>query len=79
MSLDGLDKILANSPLARERLLHSGRLLAWPSSKTVGVISGDSLRLNTQVIKLLADVWYPQWEGPAMVPIDMVKDQAYKV
>ena len=26
MSLDGLDKILANSPLARERLLHSGRL-----------------------------------------------------
>ena len=73
MSLEGLDTALGNSPLARECLLQTGGLLAWPSSKTVGVISGDSLRLNTQVIKILADVWCPQWEGPAMVPMDTVK------
>ena len=79
MSLDGLDKAIANCPLARERLLHTGRLLAWPSPKTIGVISGDALRMNTQVMKLLADVWCPHWEGPAMVPIDMVKDQACEV
>lgn len=76
MSLDGLATALGNNENVRQRLLKSGRLLSWPSSKTVGVISGDSLRLNVEVMTIVADIWCPQWEGPAMIRIDEVKEQA---
>lgn len=76
MSLDGLATALGNNENVRQRLLKSGRLFSWPNSKTVGVISGDSLRLNVEVMTILADLWCPQWEGPAMVRIDDAKEQA---
>lgn len=76
MSLEGLSTALGNNENVRQRLLKTGRLFSWPSSKTVGVTSGDSLRLNVEVMTILADIWCPQWEGPAMVPIDDAKDQA---
>ena len=72
----GLLQPLATTRMCGSGLLKSGRLLSWPSSKTVGVISGDSLRLNVEVMTIVADIWCPQWEGPAMIRIDEIKEQA---
>ena len=76
MSLEGFAKKLAGDERMREKILKDGTLLAWPSAEMVGVtINVDAQRLNSYLLKLVADFWCPQWESPTMIPLDEVKDQ----
>lgn len=80
MSMEGFAQLLAKHPGAaalREKFLKTGSLISWPSTQTVGVTkSKDAQRINTPLLKLLADFWCPQWSSPAMIPIDSAKNEA---
>ncbi len=74
MSMDGLAKILSNDEMLRSKLLKTDSLVSWPDPKMVGVCKNpDSQRLNLHLLKVVADFWCPQWEGPIMIPIDELK------
>ena len=82
MSLDGLAELIHESPACsalREKLLRHDSLITWPSAALKGVCKNvDSQRLNMSLLKVVADHWCPQWESPAMIPINDVKAQASK-
>lgn len=77
MSLEGFAEELANHAELRARILKTGSLIAWPAPKLVGVCSNPQcLRMNSVLLKKLADFWRPQWTAPAMIPIDEAKAEA---
>lgn len=77
MSLDGLSKVLAQDEVLRSKLLKDDTLIAWPSPQLVGVHSNrDAQRLNSHLLKVVADYWCPQWDTPAMIPVDDAKWEA---
>lgn len=77
MSLEGLHKVLAKDDTLRSKLLKDDTLIAWPSAQLVGVHSNkDAQRLNSYLLKVVADYWCSQWDGPSMIPIDAVKWEA---
>ena len=76
MSLQGFADAVCNSPQLRTRLLEGKPLLAWPKPSLVGVINKNSLSLNIEVMKILGDIWCPQWTGPITTPVAIQKQQA---
>ena len=80
MSLIGLAKKLANDETLRAKLLAEGSLVAWPFAEMTGVVTNiDSQRMNSYLLKFIADFWCPQWTSPAMIPLNDIKDQASRV
>jgi len=78
MSLEGLGKKLSNDEALRAKILKDGSIISWPSPKHVGICSNpDAQRLNSHLLKIVADLWCPQWDSPSMIPIDEVKAQAW--
>ena len=76
MSLEGLGKKLSNHPVFRKRMLKTDLLIAWPSPKVMGVCrSPDALRMNADLLMLIADFWCPQWTAPTMIPVDFAKEE----
>lgn len=76
MSLEGLAQKFVAHPALRSKILSDGSLIAWPSVKVKGVCKNkDAQRLNIDLLKVVADLWCPQWDSPAMIPIDDVKDE----
>ena len=69
-------KQFCNSPQLRTRLLEGKTLLAWPKPALVGVINKSSLSLNIEVMKILGEIWCPQWTGPITTPVALQKQQA---
>ena len=77
MSLEGLHKVLAKDDTLRSKLLKDDTLIAWPSAKLVGVHSNkDAQRLNSYLLKVVADYWCGQWDSPSMIPVDAAKWEA---
>ena len=77
MSLEGLAKVFLNDEKLREKVLETGSLISWPAPKLVGVCKNqDALRLNSDVLQLVANHWCPQWTSAAMIPIDLSKLEA---
>ena len=77
MSLEGFAEVMAGNDALRQRLLTTDSLLVWPSSDLVGVTKNvNSQRMNSELLKLVAEFWCPQWEQPVMVPVDELKLQA---
>lgn len=76
MSLQGFADAVCNSPQLRTRLLEGKPLLAWRKPSLVGVINKNSLSLNIEVMKILGDIWCPQWTGPITTPVAIQKQQA---
>ncbi|CAL1141720.1 unnamed protein product, partial [Cladocopium goreaui] len=70
-----IPKFFCNSPQLRTRLLEGKPLLAWPKPSLVGVINKNSLSLNIEVMKILGDIWCPQWTGPITTPVAIQKQQ----
>lgn len=80
MSLAGLAKKLANDETLRAKILADDALVAWPSAEITGVVTHvDSQRMNSYLLKFIADFWCPQWTSPAMIPLNDIKDQASRV
>ena len=75
MSLQGFSDAVCNSPQLRKRLLEGKGLIAWPKPALGGVISKNALSLNLEVMKLLGDIWCPQWTGPITTPVALQKQQ----
>lgn len=79
--MQGFGALLASSARAlalREKLLKEDSLIAWPSSRLVGVCKNkDAQRLNAPLLRMVADFWCPQWKSPAMIPIDDIKDEVW--
>lgn len=75
--MDGFAKVLMDSEAAsalRQKLLQDGSLITWPDPKLVGLTKcKDCQRVNTPLLKLVADFWCPQWVAPTMIPIDEIK------
>lgn len=82
MSLDGLAELIHKSTehgALREKLLRHDSLITWPSTRLKGVCKNvDSQRLNMSLLKVVADHWCPQWNSPAMIPINDAKAEASK-
>ena len=78
--MEGFASLLADSAKAsalRQKVLKDGSLVAWPQPSMVGVTKcKEAQRVNTLLLKLVADHWCPQWESPAMIPIDSIKSEA---
>ena len=82
MSLDGLAALIHKSTehgALREKLLRHDSLITWPSTQLKGVCKNvDAQRLNMSLLKVVADHWCPQWNSPAMIPINDAKAEASK-
>lgn len=82
MSLDGLAELIhtrMEHGALREKLLRHDSLITWPSAALKGVCKNvDSQRLNMSLLKVVADHWCPQWDSPAMIPINDAKTEASK-
>ena len=77
MSLEGLAKALFRKDALRKKLLKDGTLLSWPSPELVGVCQNpDCQKMNFHLLVTVADIWCPQWDSTAMIPIDEAKAQA---
>lgn len=79
--MDGFGKMIAQSgPTAalRSKLLASGSLVSWPSAKVVGVCKNkEAQRLNAELLQHVAHFWCPQWQSPAMIPLDDIKKEVF--
>ena len=81
MSMKGFARVLEKDEAAsalRAKLLKDGSLIAWPGPTMVGVTKNkEAQRINTPLLKLVADFWCPQWTAPAMIPIDDIKAEVF--
>ena len=75
VSLEGLAALWEKDEVVRTKLLHTGSLLSWPSTKAKGVVTFDSMRLNSAVIEKALDLWLPLNKFPKTVSIDAVRDE----
>lgn len=77
MSLDGLANKLANDPALRKQILENDSLTSWPDVDLIGVCQNvNAQRMNSHLLKVIADHWCPQWESPVMIPVDEAKNEA---
>ena len=80
MSMEGLAKKLADHELLRGKLLREGTLLSWPSKELQGVCKNqDAQKMNYHLLIEIADHWCPQWESPAMIPVEELKSEVLKL
>ena len=81
--MQGFGATLASSARAlalRDKILKDDSLIAWPSSRLVGVCKNkDAQRLNAHLLRMVADFWCPQWKSPAMIPIDDIKAEVLEL
>ena len=75
VSLEGLADLWNADEVVREKLLHTGSFLSWPSARSKGVINFDSMRLNAAVIYKVLELWLPQNPFPKTVSIDAMRDE----
>ena len=79
MSLDGLAEKLEENKALRDMMREKGSLVLWPKPELVGVVRNlDAQRLNSGMLKFLADFWCPQWTLPTMIPLNDLKTEAVK-
>ncbi len=74
-SLEGLVKAWADDEHIRSLVLHRKSLLTWPSPKTKGVISFETMNLNAHVLSKVLEIWCPQLAYPKTLCIDDVREQ----
>lgn len=74
-SLEGVVAAWADDGHIRSLLLHRKSLLAWPSALKKGVVSFETISLNSQVLSKILEIWCPQLECPKTLVIDDVRDQ----
>ena len=60
----------------RQRARETGQLTAWPCPNTVGKPSVQAMKLNVQILCLLAMYWCKLKDSPEMLPIDWLRKQA---
>ena len=75
-SLEGLAKSWESDDTFRGRLLATGNVLQWPSSKLTGVISFETISLNCKVLEKTLRCWCPQVSSAKTVCIDQVREEA---
>ena len=73
VSLEGLADLWNADEVVREKLLHTGSFLSWPSARSKGVVNFDSMRLNAAVIYKVLELWLPQNPFPKTVSIDAIR------
>ncbi len=77
--MDGFGKMIAKSErhaALRSKLLATGSLVSWPKPELVGVCKNkEAQRLNAELLHHVADFWCPQWESPAMIFLDDIKNE----
>ena len=75
----GLAKAWADDEYCRKQILAKGTLLRWPDSRTTGVISQRSLKLNKPVMLAVARILCPQHQYPLGLYIHPCKAEASHV
>ena len=75
-SLEGLWRKWSNDERVRALLLKSDSLFHWPSLKTTGIITFQSLGMNASVIDAVLDVWGPQLSAAKTIYLEHARDEA---
>ena len=75
-TLEGVGKSWNSDELLRDRMLQKDSLLDFgTNTKKVGVITFETVSLNTTVLARLLEVWLPQNPTAKTVAIDQVREQ----
>ena len=74
--LAGLAHQWEQDEVIRRQALASGSLLVWPTKQLTGVVTFQTMALNTRVLKYLLNLWCPAVSMAQTVRIDHVRDEA---
>ena len=76
-----LAKIFERDETIRRRILEKPDqiLTRWVSQRATGIASVAAMRLNSQALTLLAELWTRHCPFPKTVPVDFMRDEAGSV